>query len=110
MLGKEIELDKRVIAARSVISNHFIRNRCFVEENTILNNIDALSQIPITIVHGRLDLICRIEQAFTLAKSLENAQLQVVPNAGHSMFDHFMVDALIKASDDMANFLTETKT
>ena len=37
----------------------------------------------------------------------DNAQLQILPCAGHSGFERQTIDAFCRASDTMANFLAE---
>ncbi len=86
---------------------HYLSNHCFIEENYILDNIDKINHIPGTIVQGRYDVICKMEAAYTLSKSWDNAELQVVPDAGHSTSEPGIGYALCRASREMARFLRE---
>lgn len=87
------------------IEAHYFVNNCFVEHNYIIDNLDKITHIPGFIIHGRYDLVCKLENAFTLAKCWQNAQLQVIPSSGHSGLEPAIADALCKASDQMIKFV-----
>ncbi|MDG1732304.1 MAG: prolyl aminopeptidase [Thalassotalea sp.] len=91
--------------AMACIENHYFANKCFFEDNYLLNNIHLISHIPAFIIHGRYDMVCQIKQAWLLANQWENAQLQIIPKAGHSGFEQGIIDAICRASDKMADFL-----
>lgn len=91
----------------SRIECHYFVNNCFMEDNYILNNLDKINDIPGYIIHGRYDIVCKIENAFTLDKHWANGKLQVIPCAGHSGFEPAIADALCRASDEMAAFLNK---
>lgn len=61
---------------------HYIANRCFLSENYILQNIDKITSIPTSIIHGRFDMICPAKTAFTLHKALPKSKL-FITTAGH---------------------------
>ena len=87
------------------IECHYFVNNCFIADNFILDNIAKIADIPGYIIHGRYDVVCKIENAFTLKKHWPNGELQVVPCAGHSGLEPATADALCRASDAMAAFL-----
>ncbi|QJR81454.1 prolyl aminopeptidase [Alteromonas pelagimontana] len=89
---------------------HYLTHHCFVPEDYILSNIDKISHIPGTIVHGRYDVICKTEAAYSLHKLWGNSELQIVPDAGHSTSEPGIGLALCRASRDMNRFLQEKKT
>jgi proline iminopeptidase len=84
---------------------HYFVNECFMPANYIINNMAKIDHIPGFIIHGRYDVVCKIENAFTLDKHWSNGKLQVIPAAGHSGMEPAMADALCRASDAMANFV-----
>ena len=88
------------------IEMHFATNRYFIKENQILNNINNIPDIPISIIHGRRDYTCLIESSHTLHKALPNAEFILLPDAGHLGGEPAMIDALIRATDLMANKLS----
>lgn len=88
-------------------SSHFFANQCYFSPNYLLDNIDKISHIPATIIHGRYDMVCQLTQADKLSRQWENAQLQIIPGAGHSGFEAQTIDAICKATDNMAKFLNQ---
>ena len=91
---------KAVSLAR--IEAHYFVNGGFIEENQIIDNADKLADIPGIIVHGRYDMVCTMENAHTLHRHWPGSQLQIVRDAGHSSSEPGTVDALIRATRDMA--------
>lgn len=89
----------------SRIECHYFVNNCFIEDNYILDNIDKIRDIPGYIIHGRYDVVCKIENAFTLQQHWPNGELQVVPGAGHSGLEPATAGVLCRASDAIGAFL-----
>jgi proline iminopeptidase len=81
---------------------HYFRHAIFLEENQLLRDIDRIRAIPATIVHGRYDIICPVKSACDLAAAWPEAKLQIVL-AGHSAADPAIVDALVQATDSLAD-------
>ena len=88
--------------AMARIECHYFINNSFLEDNQILNNIDKIAHIPAIIVHGRYDVVCPVDQAFDLHAVWPQAELQVIPNAGHAASEPGIIDALVSATRDMA--------
>lgn len=89
------------------IESHYFMNRSFLSEDQIIRDAGKLAGIPATIIHGRYDMVCPVAQAWELHRAWPRAQLQVIPNAGHSAFEPATVDALIKATGQMLQYLQE---
>jgi len=64
--------------------------------------MDRLNEIPAIIVHGRYDMICPMDQAIELHQNWLNSELNIIRDAGHSSMEPGIVNALIKATDEMA--------
>jgi len=94
--------DPHIALAMARIEAHYFINNSFMTENQLIKNADVLQDIPITLIHGRYDVVCPIEQAFALQKALPNAQLNIIRDAGHSAFEPGITDNLIKATDQFA--------
>jgi proline iminopeptidase len=84
------------------IECHFFVNDSFLGSNQILHHADRLGEIPGVIVHGRYDVVCPVEQAWALHAAWPQAQLLVIPDAGHSATEPGIVDALVTATDQFA--------
>ncbi len=88
------------------IEMHYAINKYFINENHILNHISLLPDVPVTIIHGRKDLTCLPESSWSVHKSLSQSKLVIVPEAGHLASEPSMVNALISATDEMAELLS----
>ncbi|MDD5036878.1 MAG: prolyl aminopeptidase [Methylococcaceae bacterium] len=87
------------------IELHYAFHRYFIEENQILRDYSLIPEVPIILLHGRLDLVCPVEAAFSLQRHLPWAQLRILPNSGHIAGGAEMIDALVMAAEEMAERL-----
>ncbi len=78
------------------IESHYFINKIFLEDNFILNNIDKINEIPIKIVQGRYDIVCPLRSAWDLNKRLNNSELFIINNAGHSMSEEGITQKLLE--------------
>jgi len=81
-------------------------NSAFIEANQILNEAKNLEGIPGTIVHGRYDVVCPLDNAAALHAVWPESELHIVRDAGHSSQEPSIIDALIKATDELAHQLS----
>jgi proline iminopeptidase len=80
-------------------------NGGFFSSNThLLDHVPTLQQhnIPAVIVQGRYDMVCPFKSAWDLKKAWPEADLVVVPDAGHSMKEDGILSELVKACDRFA--------
>jgi len=85
------------------IECHYFVNKGFFErENLLLENIDCIRHIPGVIVQGRYDVVCPMKSAWELHKAWSEAEFVVIPDAGHSVSEPGIKDALIRATDRFA--------
>lgn len=82
------------------LNMYYQANRFFLTDNQIINNIQSIKTIPVTIVHGKNDLICPPETAINLHKHLPNSKL-VLAEAGHLSSDPEIKRALLSALDKL---------
>lgn len=99
--------DYHQAACMAQISNHFFSNKCFIDNDYIIENINKISHIPAIVIHGRFDMVCQLNSAYQLVKHWDNASLQILPQAGHSGFESQTIDAMCKATEVMAGFLQD---
>lgn len=81
------------------IECHYFKHDSFLEENQILRGAGKLQGIPGIIVQGRYDVVCPMQSAWELSQAWPDAQLQIIPDAGHSATEPGIVDALVRATD-----------
>jgi len=87
------------------IECHFFINHCWLEPNQILRDIDKIRHIPAHIIHGRYDVICPVEQAWALSRAWPQAGLSIIDDAGHSIVEPGISEALLNANREMAEKL-----
>jgi proline iminopeptidase len=82
------------------IEAHFFVSRGFFErEDQLLRNVGRVRHIPCVIVQGRYDVVCPMASAWDLARAWPEAELRVVPDAGHSAYEPGITHQLIVATD-----------
>lgn len=84
------------------IEAHYFMHDSFLTADQILHNAARLNGIPGTIVHGRYDMVCPLQNAWELQRAWQNARLEIIPGAGHSAFEPGIRQALVQATIDMA--------
>ncbi|MFM8269961.1 MAG: prolyl aminopeptidase [Pseudomonadota bacterium] len=89
--------------AFSRVECHYFINKGFMEtDGQLLKNVDKIRHIPAVIVQGRYDVVCPMDSAWALHRAWPEAELIVVPDAGHSAFESGISKALIAATDKFA--------
>lgn len=61
---------------------HYWSQSAFLPEGSILKNIDQISHLPCTLIHGRLDVSSLLEIPWSIHKKWPGSQFHVAPN-GH---------------------------
>lgn len=95
--------------ALSRIETHYFINKGFIEENQILKNMESIRDIPGTIIHGRYDIVCPLDNAYLLHHHWPASELHIVRDAGHSASEPGNVDALIRATHDIVKNLEDAE-
>jgi proline iminopeptidase len=83
------------------IECHYFMHDSFLEPDQLLRDAHRLAGIPGIIVHGRYDAICPLENAWQLAHAWPDAELQIIPDAGHAASEPGIVDALVRATNSL---------
>jgi len=94
-----------VALAMARIEAHYFMNQCYMADQPILQNMAKLVDIPAIAVHGRYDIVCPVKQAFDLQAVWPELTLEIIRDAGHASSEPGTVDALVKATDQMARLL-----
>lgn len=69
----------------------------------VVPQLGALQSLPITCVHGRFDMISPLSGVLHLQGVLPDMKIHIVREAGHSLREAAMVDAVVKAQADIAD-------
>jgi len=81
------------------IECHYFLNKGWMDEAQLLRDAHRLKGIPGSIVQGRYDLVCPMESAWALSQAWPEADLVIVPDAGHSATEPGISRALVAATD-----------
>lgn len=94
-----------VALALARIEAHYFAHDTFLQPDQIINNASRLKDIPGILVHGRYDAVCPLQNAWDLSRAWPEARLEIISDAGHSAGETGTVDALVKATMEMAALL-----
>ena len=96
--GDEFSLAFARIEAHYFVNNGFLRH-----EQQLLEDVSKIRHLPCVIVQGRYDVVCPVRSAWELSKAYPEAELRIVPDAGHSAFETGIVHELVSATDRFAD-------
>ena len=92
--------DAEFAASFARIECHYFVNGGWLEKETqLLDDVPKIRHIPAVIVQGRYDVVCPVRSAWDLHKAWPEADLRIVPDAGHSAFEPSTARELVKATD-----------
>lgn len=84
------------------LENHYFRHAAFLEEDgQILRDRGRIEHIPATIVQGRYDMICPPVSAWRLADGWRQAELRMIPVAGHALSEPGITAELLRVTDGL---------
>ena len=98
---KTFEEDKMALSMARIECHYFV-NGGFMDDGQLLRNVDRIRHIPGVIVQGRYDVVCPAVSAWELSEAWPEADLKIVPDAGHAAFEPGNVHELVSATDGFA--------
>lgn len=87
------------LAFARIECHYFMNNSFFDSDNYLIENVGRIRMIPAVIVQGRYDVVCPIMSAWELHRAWPEARLNIIPDAGHSISEPGIIDALVNATD-----------
>jgi proline iminopeptidase len=82
------------------IECHYFINKGFMKtDDQLLRDARKIRHIPGVIVQGRYDVVCPAESAWALHRAWPEADLRIVPDAGHSAMEPGITHELVSATD-----------
>ena len=87
------------------IEAHYFSNNIFLPDDSLLENIQRIRNIPAVIVQGRYDAVCPIISADDLHRAWPEAEYHVVPDAGHSAWEPGICAELVRAAENFKNII-----
>jgi proline iminopeptidase len=85
------------------IVTHYFSHLAWLEPHQIVRNAGKLAGIPGILIQGRLDLAGPPITAYKLAQVWPDAELIILPDTGHTSADASLVDAIVSATDSIAD-------
>jgi proline iminopeptidase len=96
--------DAHFAEAFARIECHYFVNKGFLRTDAqLLDDVHRIRNIPGVIVQGRYDVVCPMDSAWALHRAWPEAELVVVPDAGHAVIEPGITRALIEATDRFAS-------
>jgi proline iminopeptidase len=95
---KLFSTDSYAIAFARIECHYFMNHGFLDHDNQLIDNIGRIREIPCTIVHGRYDMVTPIKNAYDLCQAWPEADLRIVPDAGHAMTEKGTTAELIAAT------------
>ena len=81
---------------------HYCRNGFFLGDRGVLDGLESLAGLAVTLVHGDADRVCRFSTAELLRQRLPGSRLLRVAGAGHSLSEVPLQKAIRVALDGLA--------
>jgi proline iminopeptidase len=91
--------DEFALAFARIECHYFVHGGFFEHDDQLLRNVDRIRQIPAVIVQGRYDVVCPMRSAWDLHRAWPEADLRIVPDAGHSALEPGIAHELLEATD-----------
>lgn len=95
--------DQFVEAFACIEAHYFHHGGFFPKDGWLLEQASRFRDIPGRIIHGRYDVCTPLSSAWALSKVWPKADLEIIPDAGHSATEPGITDALVRASDFFAD-------
>jgi len=91
--------DQAALDLARIESHFFVNGGFFRDQDQLLDEVDRIRHIPAIIVHGRYDMCCPVKNAWDLHARWPEARFEIVPDAGHAVYEPGILDKLVEAMD-----------
>lgn len=88
---------------------HYSANHFFFGQNQLMDHLKKIKHIPLFIIQGRYDIICPPQDAYELYRAMDDVDLWLISNAGHSSSEPSIARGLRLALDEMKMKLLSMK-
>lgn len=95
-------VDSYALAFARIECHYFVNNGFFERDDQLLAHASKLRGIPGVIVHGRYDVVTPARNAWDLKQAWPDADLRIVPDAGHAMTEPGIIHELVAATRHFA--------
>ncbi len=95
--------DQFALAFARIECHYFVNGGFFEHDDQLLRGVNRIRDIPAVIVQGRYDVVCPARSAWDLHRAWPEAELTIVPDAGHSALERGITHELVEATDRFAS-------
>jgi proline iminopeptidase len=95
---RHFSADAYALAFARIECHYFVNRGFFRQDGELLAGVDRIRHIPCVIVHGRYDVVTPMRSAFDLKQVWPEADLKIVPDAGHAMTEPGIIHELVLAT------------
>ncbi len=96
---EEMGGDDYAIAFARIECHYFMHGGFFESDDQLLRDVGRIRHIPGVIVQGRYDVVTPAMSAWDLHRAWPEADLRLVPDAGHAQSEPGIVHELVSATD-----------
>lgn len=83
------------------IEAHYFTHQGFFDDDQLIRDAQRIAHLPGSIIHGRYDMICPLEQALALHEAWPNADFHIIPGCGHAASEALIQQALVEATESL---------
>lgn len=87
------------LAFARIEAHYFVHGGWLTGARALLANVDRIRHIPCVMVQGRYDVVCPAKSAWDLHMAWPEADLRMVPDAGHAASEPGTIHELVSATD-----------
>ncbi|NTT88172.1 prolyl aminopeptidase [Tabrizicola fusiformis] len=95
--------DHFATAFAGIECHYFAHGGFFESDGWLIANAHRLRGIPAVLIHGRYDVCTPLSIAWDLHRAWPEAELQIIPDAGHTGTEPGIADAMVRATDRFAD-------
>lgn len=79
--------------------HYFVNGGFFPRDGWLIDEARRLSDIPVTMIHGRHDVVTPLDTAHLLKQAMPWAELLIISDAGHTGLEPGIQDAMVRTTD-----------
>jgi proline iminopeptidase len=99
---RKFAADDYALAFARIECHYFINKGFFESDDQLIAGAVKIRHIPGVIVHGRYDVVTPLRSAWDLKQAWPEADLRIVPDAGHAMTEPGIIHEIIEAAERFA--------
>ncbi|MEU2614802.1 prolyl aminopeptidase [Micromonospora sp. NPDC007271] len=98
--------ERQALPIARILSHYAVHGGFLTGDTQLLDGVDRIRHLPAVLIQGRYDLCCPPASAYDLARTWPEAELRMVPDAGHSAAEPGIARELLRATDHFADLLS----